>query len=40
MEKESVSAEKPYAWHPLITKKTQCSIRLDKNWRLYFFYVF
>lgn len=34
MEKESVSAEKPYMWHPLILKKIQYSIRLDKNWRL------
>lgn len=34
IEKESVSAEKPYMWHPLILKKIQYSIRLDKNWRL------
>lgn len=40
MEKESVSAEKPYTWHPLIVKKIQCSIRLDKNWRFIGAHIF
>lgn len=42
MEKESVSAEKPYMWYPLIAKKKkiQCSIRLNKNWRFIGAHIF